>query len=74
MVFIKMKINFLGHTMFWNTLGLDYLVENEEFEKKLTNEDTTLENILDNVNCLQEIRSNNQKVLTLYVFYNFWQD
>lgn len=60
--------------MFWNTLGLDYLVENEEFEKKLTNEDTTLENILDNVNCLQEIRSNNQKVLTLYVFYNFWQD
>uniref|UniRef100_A0A915CLN7 HTH psq-type domain-containing protein n=1 Tax=Ditylenchus dipsaci TaxID=166011 RepID=A0A915CLN7_9BILA len=50
-------------TMFWNTLGLEYLVEERQLEKKLRSPDVKLATVLEDMHCFQEIRNSNENVL-----------
>ncbi|KAI1727996.1 SIT4 phosphatase-associated protein domain-containing protein [Ditylenchus destructor] len=48
---------------FWNTIGLEYLVEERQLEKKLNDPDVNLSTILEDMHCFQEIRNSNETLL-----------
>lgn len=53
--------------MFWNTLGLEYLVEESQLEKKLKSTEIAPEKklrvILEDTHCFQEIRNGNENLM-----------
>lgn len=49
--------------MFWSTMAM----EEREIDIKLNSEDPTLESILSDVHCLQEIRNSNSQLMDLLV-------
>lgn len=51
--------------MFWNTLGLDCITESVELNKKLLDFNITLEEVLDDLNCFQEIRNKSPIIMEL---------
>lgn len=54
--------------MFWNTLGLDYITESMELDKKIADPNITLQEILEDSNCFQEIRNRSAGVMALWVY------